>query len=115
MQDLSHSPFEMYRRQTSLPSASMVRRRFSERATCVKIPKFSLIRSYGSTPWLRAPVPCPSDFRHPSSLGAGCSTHTDIDIIYLPLSTLFCKPRNSSKAPDYTSSIAVVLPECKNT
>ena len=114
MQDLSHSRFEMYRRQISLPSAPMGRQRFPERATCVKMPKFSLIRSLGSTPWLRAPFLFPSDFRHPSSLGAGCSNHTGMDVIHSPLSTLFCRPQNSSKAPNSTSSMAVVFQECKN-
>ena len=82
VQDLSHSPFEMYRRQIYLPSAPMGRQRFSERATCFSMPKFSLIRSCGSTPWLRAPVLFPSDFRRPSSLGAGRCTHTGIDVIH---------------------------------
>ena len=115
MQDLSHYPFDIYQRQISLPPAPMGRRRFSERATCVNMPEFSLIRSCGSTPWLRAPVPFPSDFRRPSSLGAGRSTHTVIVIIHSRLYTLFYKPRNSSKAPDSTSSMVIVLQECKNT
>ena len=115
MQDLSHSPFDMYRSQISLPPAPMGRRRFSERATYVQMPKFSLIHSCGSNPLLRAPVPFPSHFQSPSSLGASRSTYTGIDVIHSPLSALFYKPRNSSKDPNSTSSMAVVLQECKNT
>ena len=61
--------------------------------------------------WLYAPFPVPSDFRRPSSRGAGLSTHAGMGVYHSPLSALFWSPQNSSKAPDYTLSIAVVLQE----
>ena len=76
---------------------------------------FLLMRSCGSNPWLRAPFPVPSDLCRPSSRGAGLSTHTGMEVNHSPLSTLFWRPRNSSKAPNSTSSIAVVLQEQRNT
>ena len=127
VQDLLLSPFELNRRQISLPSAPTGRRRLSVLTACFMSPKFSLIRSCGSTPRFntvpsptplppcRAPILFPSDFRRPYSLGAGHSTHTGIEVSHSPLSTLFCNPLNSSKAPDSTSSIDVMLQERKST
>ena len=50
MQDLIHSPFEMKRRQISLPSADKGMRRFSERAAPVISLIISMIHSCGSIP-----------------------------------------------------------------
>ena len=119
-------PFELNRRQISLPSAPTERRRFSVRAANIMLPKFSIIRSYGSTPWLKTvpfltPLPLfhalnlfSSYSRRPFSFSAGRSIHTTVKVSHSPLSTLFCSPLNSSIAPNFTSLIDVVLQECRN-
>ena len=120
----------MNRRQISLPSAPKGRERFSGRAVIFMLPIFSIIRSCGSTPWLNivpppppppppalclAPNPFPSNFQRPSSFVAGRSTHTGVEVSHSPLSTFFWISPNSVSASDYTSLIAVVLQECRNT
>ena len=97
------------------------------RAATVMLPKFSIIRICGSTPWLKtvpsqtprppchAPNPFPSDFRRLSSFGAGRSTHTGVEVSHYPISTLFCSPLNSSSAPESTSLIDFLLQDCRNT
>ena len=109
------------KRIPSLPSAPNVRRRFSKCSANVIFPRFSIIRICGLIPWLNivppppppplclAPNPFPSDFRCPSSFYAGRSTHTGVEVIHFPLSTFFWSPPNSVRAPNSTSSIAVVL------
>ena len=121
------SPSELNRRQIYLPSAPNGRRRFSECVAIVMLPIFSIIRSCGSTPWLKivppppppplclATNPFPSDFRSPFSFGAGRSTHTGVEVIHSPLSTFFWIHPNSVSTPDSTFSIDVVLQACRNT
>ena len=53
VQDMLQSPFYLNRRNISLPSAPTWRRRFSVRAACVMLPKFSIIFNHGVDPQLR--------------------------------------------------------------
>ena len=127
MQDLTQSPFGIKRRQISLLSAAKGMRRFSKRAAPVMSPSLTMIRSCGSIQWLNIatrPPPLPiglttipllSTFRLLSSFCAGGSTHAGVKVNHSPLSTLFLIPPNSARAPDSTSSMAVVLQDCKNT
>ena len=61
-----------------------------------------------------SPIPCPSDFRRPSYFGAGLSTHPGVGVNHSHLSTFFWRPPDSMRDPNSTSSMAVVLQECKN-
>ena len=112
--------FELQRRQIYLPSAPKGRRRFSDRAAIVMLPRFSIIRSCGLNPWLKIvpPLPTPfpppprplcletkpfpSDFQSPSSFGAGHSTHTGVEVRHSLFSTFFWSHPNSASATDST-------------
>ena len=127
VQDMTQSPFERKWRQIYLPYATKEMRRFSERAAPVMSPSLSIIRSCGSIPWLNiasylpplplglAPIPFLSDFQHPYSFCAGQSNHTGVKFNHSHIFTFFWIPPNSTRAPDSTSSMAVVIQECKNT
>ena len=127
LQDMTQSPVERKWRQISLPSAAKGMRRFSRRAASIMSPSLSIILSCGSILWLNitsrppppplglGPIPRPSNFWSPSSFCAGRYTHTGVEVNHLPLYTFFRIPPNSNRAPDSTSSMEVVLQECKNT
>ena len=90
VQDMTQSPFDMKRRQNSLPSAAKGMRRFYDHSAPVMSPSLSMIRSCRSIPWLNialrpptlplglAPKPFLSDFRRPYSFYAGRSTYTGV-------------------------------------
>ena len=64
---------------------------------------------------IRDPLPCTPDLRGPSSFCVDRSTHTGAFVNHYPLSTLFWIPPNSASDHYSTSSIEVVLQECRNT
>ena len=117
-------PLRAKQRNIYLSSTPKGRRRLSERAAIFMLYILFIFCSCGSTPWLKivpplpiclAPNPFLSDFRRPSSFGAGRSTHTGVKVRHSTLSTFFWSPPNSASTPNSTSSITVLLQECRNT
>ena len=121
VQDLVQSPLERKRSYISVPSATKGMRKFFKRAAPDISPSLSMIQSCGSIPWLNivshppplsiglSPIPCPSDFRRPSSFFAERSTHTGVEVNHSPLYTFFWIPLDSNRDHDFTSSMSVVL------
>ena len=61
------------------------------------------------------PFPCTSELRRTSYFGIGRSAHPGVIVIHSPIYTFLCSSPNSASAPNSTSSIEVMLQECRNT
>ena len=98
----------------SLTSAAKGHHRFYGCYSAVISPSLSMTHIFGSTLVLKnaslstpppldlAPLPFPSGFIRPSTLGPGRSTHLGFKVNHSPLSTFFCSPPNSARSPDST-------------